>query len=62
MFPYPRLLLSGSAVQGQTTYLAPAILHQMEHLCVCTLDIVAMHNTNGIEDACIQVHPIQRGN
>nr|CAD7400826.1 unnamed protein product [Timema cristinae] len=52
----PRLLLTGSPLQGHTSHLAPAILHYLEHLPVHLLDVTTLHDgsTHSTEEACIQ--------
>lgn len=53
----PRLLLSGMEGAGQTTHLAPAVLHCVEHLTVFSLDLPALYGvtTRTPEEACAQV-------
>ncbi|XP_064605176.1 ATPase family AAA domain-containing protein 2-like isoform X2 [Liolophura sinensis] len=53
----PRLMLSGTAGQGQTSHLAPAVLHHMERLPVHILDLPAMFacSAKSPEESCAQV-------
>lgn len=53
----PRLLLSGQEGGGQTSHLAPALLHSMEHLSVHSLDLPALFGVAARtpEEACSQV-------
>jgi len=54
----PRLLLSGVEGAGQTTHIAPAVLHCAEHLSVFLLDLPALYGvtTRTPEEACAQVN------
>lgn len=53
----PRMLLAGQPGQGQTTHLAPAILHNMEQLPVHVLDLPSLFavSTKTPEESCAQV-------
>lgn len=53
----PRLLLCGMADQGQTSHLAPAILHHLEHLPVHRMDLPALFGVTARapEEACAQI-------
>jgi hypothetical protein len=53
----PRLLLTGQEGGGQTSHLAPALLHSMEHLSVHSLDLPALYGVAARtpEEACSQV-------
>jgi hypothetical protein len=53
----PRLLLVGEQGQGQTTYLAPAVLQHLEGIPVHTLDLPALHSNTAVaaEEALAQV-------
>ena len=53
----PRLLLSGEAGQGQTSHLAPAVLHHLEGLPVHILDLPALFSVSAVapEEACAKV-------
>ena len=53
----PRILLAGDKGQGQSTHLAPALLHQLERLPVHTLDLPVLHGNSAksTEEACAQV-------
>jgi ATPase family AAA domain-containing protein 2 len=55
--PHPRLLLIGNAHQPHTLHIAPAVLLQMEHVTVHSLDVSDLHSTPGAtpEEVCIQV-------
>ena len=57
----PRLLLSGDEGQGQTTHLAPAVLHQLERLPVHTLDLPALfaNSAKTPEESCAQARQKQ---
>ncbi|KAG8234838.1 hypothetical protein J437_LFUL014687, partial [Ladona fulva] len=46
-------LLVGSAEQGQTDYLGPAILHCLEELPVTTIDIASLFETSGSPEETI---------
>ena len=54
----PRLLLSGFRSQGQSTHLAPAIIHALEKIPVHKLDLTALYSTSSWapEEACAQVN------
>ncbi|CAM4704056.1 unnamed protein product [Leuciscus chuanchicus] len=53
----PRLLLCGTSGSGQTSHLAPAILHALEKFTVYTLDIAVLYGVSSAtaEEACAQV-------
>ncbi|KAJ8306557.1 hypothetical protein KUTeg_017102 [Tegillarca granosa] len=53
----PRLLLAGTEGQGQSSYLAPAILHHMEQLPVHVLDLPALFAVSAKtpEESCAQI-------
>uniref|UniRef100_A0AAR2K3Y5 ATPase family AAA domain-containing protein 2 n=1 Tax=Pygocentrus nattereri TaxID=42514 RepID=A0AAR2K3Y5_PYGNA len=53
----PRLLLSGGPGSGQSTHLAPAILHTLEKFPVYTLDMAVLFgvSTTSPEEACAQL-------
>lgn len=53
----PCLLLLGTPEQGHTQYVAPAILHQYEHMPVSKLDITTLFSRclTSPEERCIQV-------
>ncbi|XP_049790106.1 ATPase family AAA domain-containing protein 2-like [Schistocerca nitens] len=52
----PRILLTGSADQGLTSHLAPAILHRLEHLPVHLFDVTTLCKYNNLTDCgCIEV-------
>ena len=53
----PRLLVSGCKGMGQSTHVAPALLHSMEHLTVHCLDLPALYGVTSRtpEEACSQV-------
>lgn len=53
----PRLLLSGRPGSGQTTHVAPAVLHALEKFTVYTLDMASLFGdcTTSAEQACCQV-------
>ena len=53
----PRILLAGEKGQGQSTHLAPALLHQLERLPVHTLDLPVLHGNSAktTEESCAQV-------
>lgn len=54
----PRLLLAGFRSQGQSTHLAPAIIHALEKIPVHKLDFSALYSTpaRAPEEACAQVN------
>ena len=58
----PRFLLTGEEGAGQTTYLAPAVLHCVEHLTVYSLDLPALYGVTARtpEEACAQVLKIMK--
>ena len=53
----PRLILCGCGGLGQSSHLAPALLHSLEELPVKTLDLAALFGTSTKtpEEACAQV-------
>ncbi|KAL4237041.1 ATPase AAA domain-containing protein 2 [Mactra antiquata] len=53
----PRLLLSGNKDQGQTNYLAPAVIHHLEQLPVHTLDISTLYacSARSPEESCAHI-------
>ena len=53
----PRLLLAGTRGQGQTTHLAPAIVHTLEKLPCQKLDLATLYSVSARapEEACAQV-------
>ncbi|KAL1259935.1 hypothetical protein QQF64_010512 [Cirrhinus molitorella] len=53
----PRLLLCGTSGSGQTSHLAPAILHTLEKFTVYTLDVAVLYGVSSAtpEEACAQV-------
>ncbi|XP_066501589.1 ATPase family AAA domain-containing protein 2-like [Hoplias malabaricus] len=53
----PRLLLCGSPGSGQSTHVAPAILHTLEKFTVYTLDMAVLFgvSTTSPEEACAQL-------
>lgn len=53
----PRLLLAGHQDQGQTSHLAPAVIHYMEQLPVHTLDLSALYANSARtpEESCAQL-------
>lgn len=53
----PALLMAGDALHGHTPYLAPALLHRLEHLPVTVIDIASLfeHSARATEEACIHV-------
>lgn len=53
----PRLLLAGLRSQGQSTHLAPAVVHALEKIPVHKLDLTALYSTSARapEEACAQV-------
>ena len=53
----PKLLLSGHVNQGQSSHLAPAVLHVMERLPVHTLDLPSLFAVSAKtpEESCSQV-------
>lgn len=56
----PRLLLCGTSGSGQTSHLAPAILHALEKFTVYTLDIAVLYGVSSAtaEEACAQVNTL----
>ena len=56
----PRLLVCGCEGMGQSTHVAPALLHSMEHLTVHCLDLPALYGVTSRtpEEACSQVSHI----
>lgn len=57
---HPRLVLCGQADMGQSTYLAPALIHALEDFPVKTIDLLAVFgsSTRSPEEACTQVSVI----
>lgn len=53
----PRLLLSGERDSGQTSYLAPALLHSLEKFAVHRLDLPALYSVSAKtpEESCAQI-------
>ncbi|XP_048116651.1 ATPase family AAA domain-containing protein 2-like isoform X2 [Alosa alosa] len=53
----PRLLLSGRPGSGQSSHLAPAVLHALEKFTVYTLDLAVLFGISSTtpEEACAQV-------
>ncbi|CAL1540288.1 unnamed protein product, partial [Lymnaea stagnalis] len=53
----PRLMIVGHEGQGQTTYIAPAIIHKMENLPVHVLDLPALYAVTAKtpEESCANV-------
>lgn len=53
----PRLLLEGRAGSGQSSHLAPAVLHALEKFTVYTLDMAVLFGTSATapEETCAQV-------
>lgn len=53
----PRLLLSGNSDQGQTSHLAPAVIHHLEQLPVHTLDLSTLYAVSARtpEESCVHV-------
>ena len=53
----PRFLICGRQGMGQSTHVAPALLHTMEHLTVYCLDLPALYGVTSKtpEEACSQV-------
>ncbi|XP_048582150.1 ATPase family AAA domain-containing protein 2 isoform X2 [Nematostella vectensis] len=53
----PRMLLSGREGMGQSTHMAPALLHSTEHLSVHCLDLPALYGVTSRtpEEACAQL-------
>ncbi|KAJ9599946.1 hypothetical protein L9F63_009774 [Diploptera punctata] len=47
------LLLTGTSLQGQTNYIAPAILHSLQHLPVYMLDSTTLLENSTTEESCI---------
>lgn len=59
----PRLLVCGQPGMGQTTHVAPAVVHLLEHLPLHRLDLPALYavTARAPEEACAQVlHEAQR--
>lgn len=55
----PRFLICGNQGMGQSTHIAPALLHAMEHMTVHCLDLPALYGvaSKTPEEACSQVWP-----
>lgn len=53
----PRLLLEGRVGSGQSSHLAPAVLHALEKFTVYTLDMAVLFGTSTTapEETCTQV-------
>lgn len=53
----PRFLICGGQGMGQSTHIAPALLHDMEHMTVHCLDLPALYGVTSKtpEEACSQV-------
>ncbi|KAM4581278.1 ATPase family AAA domain-containing protein 2 isoform 3-T3 [Odontesthes bonariensis] len=53
----PRLLLEGRPGSGQTSHLAPAVLHALEKFTVYTLDMAVLFGTSATtpEETCAQI-------
>lgn len=53
----PRLLLEGRVGSGQSSHLAPAVLHTLEKFTVYTLDMAVLFGTSATapEETCAQV-------
>lgn len=53
----PRLLLEGRPGSGQSSHLAPAVLHALEKFTVYSLDLAALFGSSGTapEESCAQV-------
>ena len=53
----PRLLLSGERGSGQTSHLAPALVHTLEKFSVHRLDLPALYSVSAKtpEESCAQV-------
>lgn len=53
----PRFLICGEQGMGQSTHIAPALLHAMEHMTVYCLDLPALYGVTSKtpEEACSQV-------
>ena len=53
----PRFLICGAQGMGQSTHVAPALLHTMEHMTVHCLDLPALYGVTSKtpEEACSQV-------
>lgn len=57
---HPRLVLCGRAGMGQSSYLAPSLLHALEDFPVKTMDLLTVFgsSTRSPEEACTQVRMI----
>uniref|UniRef100_A0A8C6KQ86 ATPase family AAA domain-containing protein 2 n=1 Tax=Nothobranchius furzeri TaxID=105023 RepID=A0A8C6KQ86_NOTFU len=53
----PRLLLEGRPGSGQTSHLAPAVLHALEKFTVYTLDMAVLFGVSAMapEETCVQI-------
>jgi len=53
----PRLLLSGNGDRGQTSHIAPAVIHHLEQLPVHVLDLSSFYAVDARtpEEACAHV-------
>lgn len=51
-----RMLINGASTQGHNTYIAPAILHALEHLYVQVIDLQAVFekSSQAAEEVCIE--------
>lgn len=60
----PRLLLTGLRTQGQSTHLAPAVIHTLEKIPTHKLDIAALYSVSARapEEACAQIFHEARRN
>ena len=55
---HPRILVCGASGNGQTSYLAPALIQELEKYSVFTLDLPALFADSAVrtaEEACVQV-------
>lgn len=58
-----RLIIIGNAEQGHTKYVAPALLHHLEHLSAHILDVQEIHENTGnrgVEETIIQKFRLTR--
>lgn len=62
--PAQLLLIGDGPEHGQTSHLAPAVLHHMEHIHAYILDLTTLYRESGIsiEEACTQVFNEARRN
>lgn len=58
--PAQMLLLGDGPRHGQTIHLAPAILHEMEHVHAYILDLAMLYRetSRSPEEACLQVSTV----